>query len=249
VTSVESTAASAAAGAARETMPVARLVGATVVLDDRAVLRQADLDIVPGVTVLRGPNGAGKTTALRTLAGLVPIARGSREVPSDVLYLGHRPQLLHGLTARENLRFFSEFRGPTSRAWAFSRDGSRPDDGPVGSALERWGLAADADRPVERLSAGQRRRAALARVDMEACELTLLDEPFAELDAEAAALLWRSLDRLVSSGIAVLIASHGHPEIDDVAVRVYGMRDGRIALARSDRPEILSAGPAGGIRG
>lgn len=212
---------------------VAALRGATVILDDRAVLRRVDLELVPGVTVLRGPNGSGKTTALRALAGLVPLARGSREVPSDVLYLGHRPQLLHGLTARENLRFLRDFRGSTSRA--VMRASLDPNDGrqtDIAYALERWGLAADADRPVERLSAGQRRRAALARLDMETCELALLDEPFAELDAEAAALLRRSITEFAAPR-AVLIASHGHAELDDLAARVYLIRDGTVSLARS----------------
>ncbi|MDE3194518.1 MAG: ATP-binding cassette domain-containing protein, partial [Chloroflexota bacterium] len=146
-------------------VPVARLVGATVILDDRPVLRAIDMELRPGITVLRGPNGSGKTTALRALAGLLPLARGDRDVPADVLYLGHRPQLLHGLTARENLAFFSRFRGPTSRvADVADGRGSRVDE-----ALARWGLGADARRPVERLSAGQRRRAALARLDTETC--------------------------------------------------------------------------------
>jgi len=208
----------------------AGLRGATVILDDRAVLRDVDIDVAPGITVLRGPNGAGKTTALRALAGLVPLAAGTREVPFDVLYLGHRAQLLHGLTARENLRFFIEFRGPTSRARlapaAPGRHGER--EARLAGALERWGLRADADRPVERLSAGQRRRAALARLDTETCALALLDEPFAELDAEAAALLRSSLLDATALGTAILIASHGHAELDDLAVRAYALRDGRM---------------------
>lgn len=203
-------------------LPVARLIGATVVLDDRPVLRAIDLDLPPGITVLRGPNGSGKTTALRALAGLLPLARGEREVPADVLYLGHRPQLLHGLTARENLAFFSGFRGPTSRAVLALADGASR----VDAALDRWGMRADADRPVERLSAGQRRRAALARLEIETCALALLDEPFAELDDDAASVLRTSLARLAELGGAIVVASHGHHDLDDVAVRVYTLRDG-----------------------
>lgn len=195
---------------------IASLRGATVVLDDRAVLRRASLEIIPGITVLRGANGAGKTTLLRALAGLVPLARGERDVPQDVLYLGHRPQLLHGLTARENLRFLSDLRGTS---------------GDVPLALARWGLAGDADRAVERLSAGQRRRAALARLATERCELVLLDEPFAELDADAAGLLRTSLTDETAPP-AILIASHGHAELDDLAVRVYEVADASVSLVR-----------------
>ena len=199
-----------------DTGVIASLRDATVVLDDRAVFRRASVELVPGVTVLRGANGAGKTTLLRALAGLVPLARGRRDVPQDVLYLGHRPQLLHGLTARENLRFLSELRG------------SRGD---VSLALARWGLAGDADRPVERLSAGQRRRAALSRLASERCDLVLLDEPFAELDADAALLLRQSLTEQ-GAPTAILIASHGHAELDELAVRVYEVGDGGVVRTR-----------------
>lgn len=198
----------------RSPAPLARLVAATVVLDDRAVLRGVDVDVTAGITVLRGPNGAGKTTALRALAGLVPLARGAREVRGEVLYLGHRPGLLHGLTARESLAFFASFRGRMPA---------------VDAALSRWGLGGDADRPVERLSAGQRRRAALARLDAEGCDVILLDEPFAELDDDATALLRLSLLALRDRGAAVLVASHGHAELDGPATRTYALVDGALA--------------------
>lgn len=207
----------------------AALRDATVILGDRAVLRDLDLELGPGITILRGPNGAGKTTAIRALAGLVPLARGTREVPDDVLYLGHRSQLLHGLTVRENLRFFARLRGRTSRAPAYpaalGADGAR--EARIGDAVERWGLGPDADRLVERLSAGQRRRASLARLDTEWCGLTLLDEPFAELDETAVALLRASLVETRGGEAAVLVASHGHAELDEIAGRIYRMEDGR----------------------
>jgi heme exporter protein A len=216
---------------ASDTGVIASLRDATVVLDDRAVLRLASLELVPGITVLRGANGAGKTTLLRALAGLVPLARGERAVPQDVLYLGHRPQLLHGLTARENLRFLKELRGLTARAVMRLSPGGDSAD-PISYALGRWGLLADADRAVERLSAGQRRRAALARLDTETCELVLLDEPFAELDAGAAALLRSSLTDETAPA-AILIASHAHAELDDLAVRVYEVGDASVTLVRA----------------
>jgi ABC-type multidrug transport system ATPase subunit len=63
----------------------ASLHDATVVLDDRVILRAVNLAIGPGLTLVRGPNGSGKTTLLRVLAGLVPLARGDRKVSGDVL--------------------------------------------------------------------------------------------------------------------------------------------------------------------
>ena len=74
--------------------PSASLHDATVVLDDRAVLRDVTIELGPGLAVLRGLNGAGKTTLLRAIAGLVPLSRGTRAVTSAPLYLGHRSMLL-----------------------------------------------------------------------------------------------------------------------------------------------------------
>jgi ABC-type multidrug transport system ATPase subunit len=213
---------------------VAGLRGATVILGDRAILRAVDLDVVPGITVIRGPNGAGKTTALRALAGLVPLARGTRHVPADLLYLGHRPQLLHGLTARENLRFLHAFRGLTSRARMYAAAGGegRARDDAISEALRRWGLGPEADRPVEHLSAGQRRRAALARLDVETCAVALLDEPFAELDAAATDLLRAVLLELERTlGVAIVVASHAQSALDGMAARAYELRDGTMRAA------------------
>lgn len=185
----------------------ATLRGATIVLDDRAILRGIDLDIGPGLTIVRGSNGAGKTTLLRALAGLIPLARGTRTVTTPLLSIGHRPQLLRGLTARENLRFFALFRGVSAAD--------------VDPALAAWGLTGPlARRPVETLSAGQRRRAALARIDSEGASLVLLDEPFGELDDDATALLRGALGRLASRSAAVVVATHGHHELDGDAAQI-----------------------------
>ncbi len=176
----------------------ATLRGAAVVLDDRTVLRDVDLAVGPGITVVRGQNGAGKTTLLRALAGLIPLSRGTRTVEGDLLYLGHRPQLHRALSALENLTFFARYRGV-------------PADG-IAAALLSWGVT-DTARPVERLSAGQRRRASLARLEVERCAVVLLDEPFAELDDEAAALLAGRIDDCGTRGQTVVIATHAHAEL------------------------------------
>ena len=179
----------------------AALRGATVVLGDRAILRAFDLEVGSGITVVRGPNGAGKSTLLRALAGLVPLTRGTRDVPRSTLYLGDRIGLLRGLSARDNLRFLAAFRGIA------------PDR--VGPALASWGLSArDAGRPIETLSAGQRNRAALARITVERADVVLLDEPFAGLDDDAAAQLVRTIRTLAGERRSVVIATHGRPEFD-----------------------------------
>jgi heme exporter protein A len=195
----------------------ASLHDATVVLDDRVILRAVNLVVGPGLTLVRGPNGSGKTTLLRALAGLVPLARGDRKVSGDVLYIGHRPMLLRGLTARENLEFFVRFRGGDTRG--------------IDGALRAWGVGQDMDRPVERLSAGERRRAALARVETERVPVLLLDEPFADLDDAGATRLRRTIARGREDGHTVVVATHGHPELDELASAQIAIDDGAARAA------------------
>ncbi len=194
--------------------PSASLHDATVVLDDIPVLRNVSVEIGPGLTLLRGPNGAGKTTLLRALAGLVPLARGSRSVTDPPLFIGHRSMLLRGLSARANLSFFASFRGMK--------------DAGVAEALRRWGLAELADRPVERLSAGQRRRAALARLDVEQQPLVLLDEPFADLDRVGVVLVRDAIVSALVRGQAVVLVTHAREELDRDATQRLMMDAGEV---------------------
>ena len=195
----------------------ASLHDATVVLDDRVILRAVNVELGPGLTLVRGPNGSGKTTLLRALAGLIPLARGGRTVSGDILYIGHRPMLLRGLTARENLEFFVRFRGGDTRA--------------IDGVLRAWGIGEDMDRPVERLSAGERRRAALARVETEPVPLLLLDEPFADLDDAGSRRLRQTIARARGDGRSVVIATHAHPELDELASAQIAIDEGATRAA------------------
>ena len=195
----------------------ASLHDATVVLDDRMILRAVNLAAGPGLTLVRGPNGSGKTTLLRALAGLVPLARGERRASGDVLYIGHRPMLLRGLTARENLEFFVRFRGGDTHG--------------IDGALRAWGVGEDMDRPVERLSAGERRRAALARVETERVPVLLLDEPFADLDDAGAIRLRETIAGARGDGRSVVVATHAHPELDELAMAQIAIDDGAATAA------------------
>jgi len=195
----------------------ASLHDATVVLDDRVILRAVNVAVRPGLTLVRGPNGSGKTTLLRVLAGLVPLARGDRRLVGDVLYIGHRPMLLRGLSARENLEFFVRFRGGDARG--------------IDGALRGWGIGEEMDRPVERLSAGERRRAALARTETERVPLLLLDEPFADLDEAGASRLRQTIARARDDGRAVVVATHAHHELDELASTRIAIDDGAATAA------------------
>lgn len=209
-------------------------------------LSGVDLHVAPGeVVVVLGPNGAGKTSLLRTCAGLLPVGGGEarilgcdlRQDPTAVRtrvgLLGHAAPLYDDLTAGENVRFAVRAAGlPAGR--------SDP-------ALDRLGLVGRLRRtPVGRLSAGQRRRVALAALVARAPELWLLDEPHAGLDAGARRLLADLLAEATAAGAAVLLTSHEPDLAVPLADRVAVMAGGRVAEERrGGRRPVLSAVAAG----
>ena len=159
-----------------------------------------------------GANGSGKTSLLRVLCGLLTPSRGSvcwkgepvaalrEEYARQLVYLGHAPAVKGDLTAEENLSIACTLAGV-----AASRDA-------VKSALARFALPDDV--PVRRLSQGQRRRAALARLALSgAVPLWLLDEPFAALDAEGIERLGALLAGHAEKGGAIVFTTHQDPGI------------------------------------
>ena len=155
--------------------------------------------------VLTGPNGAGKSTLLRAIAGFLPLAAGAirleggdleRSIGEQSHYLGHADALKGALTAGENLAFW---------AGALGGDSSRP---AWLAALSRLGLQHVADFPVRALSAGQKRRVALARLLVAARPLWLLDEPTTALDAAAQRLFGALMGDHVAAGGLIVAATH-----------------------------------------
>jgi len=203
-------------------------------------LSGVDLTVAPGeVVVVLGPNGAGKTSLLRTCAGLLTVTSGEavvlgydlREDRTSVRplvgLLGHAAPLYDELTAAENVRFAVRAAGlPVSRA---------------DPALDRLGLVGRLRRTtVGRLSAGQRRRVALASLLARGPELWLLDEPHAGLDAAARRLLGELVSEAASSGAAVLLSSHEPDLAVPMADRVVTMSGGRVLEEASGgrRPQL-----------
>lgn len=198
------------------------------VLGGFPVLAEASLDVAVGeIVLLRGPNGAGKTSILRACAGLLPITRGAgtvfgldlatqREaVRPRVGLLGHRNGLYADLTVAENVAFWGSTVGATS--------------GEVAGAMERMGAAGRlADVTVRKLSAGQKRRTALACLVARRAELWLLDEPHAGLDAAGRDELDTILRQAVESGATVLVASHELERAGSLADRVVDVVGGRV---------------------
>jgi heme exporter protein A len=176
---------------------------------DRHVLRGVSLDLAPGELLqVAGPNGTGKTTLLRVACGLLrpeqgrvvwcgrPIANIRPQFQSALVYAAHEPALKGDLTALENLRYLVGLKRPAGTA-------------ELEAALERTGVAACAQLPVRVLSAGQRRRVALARVLAMRSPLWMLDEPFTNLDAAGSALVTDLLREHVSAaGMALVVAHH-----------------------------------------
>jgi len=177
---------------------------------ERHVLRGVSFSAVPGECVLlTGKNGAGKTTLLRAIAGLLDpeegqvqwrgaSARSTRdEFHSELAYLGHEPPLKGDLTGRENLRFSIGIRRAVSAA-------------DIDAALTRTGAREFADRAVRTLSAGQRRRVALAGVLLSGALLWLLDEPTTNLDADGQQLVATLIEEQLGRAGIVVAAVH-HP--------------------------------------
>ena len=171
---------------------------------ERLVLQDIDLTVPDGgATLLTGPNGSGKSTLLRLLAGLLRPAAGRvlwngedalADPPlhaSRLIYVGHLDAVKPGLTAAENLRFAASAGG-----------------GKIPAALEAMGLAHLADLPARMLSAGQKRRLALARLALSSAPLWLLDEPTLGLDALSVARFGTLLAAHRASGGLVVAATH-----------------------------------------
>jgi heme exporter protein A len=179
----------------------------TIDRSGRRVIAGLSFAAAQGVAlVVTGPNGAGKTSLLRALAGFLPIEAGSfaldggdaeRTVGEQAHYLGHADGVKAALTAGENLAFAAAMLGgDASRAAQLG-------------ALSALGLSHVIDFPARLLSAGQRRRVALARLMIAKRPLWLLDEPTTALDAVAQVAFAAIMRAHVEDGGIVVAAVHG----------------------------------------
>jgi heme exporter protein A len=176
----------------------------TVSRGERVLFRDLSFHIAPGEAVaLTGANGAGKTTLLRTLAGFIRPDAGTVAFadiePAEaraghIHWLGHMDSLKTGRRAREELEFQARWSGAN-------------DEG-IAAAIAGLALEPLLDLEVRKLSAGQRRRLAFARLIAAPRPLWLLDEPFAPLDARWRAALGMMMQAHLDRGGAILAAVH-----------------------------------------
>jgi heme exporter protein A len=188
---------------------------------DEPVFAPLDFRLHVGeLALIEGDNGSGKTTLMRILASLLHIDEGTLHwrgeamqrdrCVGEILFLGHQLGLKADLSPAENLRAAAGLHGAR-------------DDCNVASVLLDIGLAGYEDEPVRRLSAGQKKRAALARLLLLPATLWLLDEPYANLDRTGIALVNRLLEDHLARGGAALVTSHG-------AVSFHGGEPQRIRI-------------------
>jgi heme ABC exporter ATP-binding subunit CcmA len=218
-----------------------RLRSAVSLLGRFPALAGVDLDVAAGEIVLvQGANGAGKTTLLRACAGLTPFTAGEAEilghdlrksrkaVRRQVGLLGHATFLYDDLTVADNLTFSAKAAGADAAAAA--------------EAMARLGLDGRLrDVPAGRLSAGQRRRVAVAAVVARRPELWLLDEPHAGLDAAGRNLLDTIVREAAANGATVLLASHELDRAAALATRTVTIAGGQITGGLLEREPVLTA--------
>lgn len=173
---------------------------------DRCLFEQLQFELAAGqLALLVGPNGVGKTTLLRVMAGLAEPSAGrvtwngtavnelDPEQRAAIAYRGHLEGLKRELTIRENLEFHRSLCKST---------------GDSDSVLAELELDTIKDTRVRYLSAGQRRRTALALLQLHGAKLWLLDEPTTNLDARGRSLLRDWVGRHLASGGLAVIATH-----------------------------------------
>jgi iron complex transport system ATP-binding protein len=218
------------------------------------VLREIDLSIVPGECVtLIGPNGAGKTTLLLALLGLIPVADGQVLVNGvPITRLGARQRGRLAAYVPQTIDHLPEFTvydvvaGGRFPHIAPMRPLSAADDACIADALGRCGLTSIADRPVDRISGGERQKTLIAAALAQDAQAIFLDEPTTALDPAYQIELVRLLREWHARGRALIVVSHDLQLPSVLGGRIVAIRDGRI-VADAGADQLLNAERLGSI--
>jgi heme exporter protein A len=224
--------------------PAIELRGLARHFGERTALRDVTLSVPAGATLaVLGRNGAGKSTLLRILATLLrphaghvellgqPLPRRAFTVRAKLGLLAHEPLLYRDLSGRENLRYHARLFSVAERR--------------VDEVLEAVEMTARADDPVRSLSRGMVQRLAVCRAVLHAPRLLLLDEPRANLDPGAGALVEPLIGR--ATGATRVLTSHDPRAALNESDLVLGLRDGRPAFVAE--PGKLSDAQLGALYG
>jgi iron complex transport system ATP-binding protein len=206
-----------------------------------------DLSLEPGrVLCLLGPNGSGKTTLMKTLLGLLPPQGGEirlegrslaqwkpRERAARLAYVPQAAETFFDFSLAEMVEM-----GRTSHRGLFARP-SRRDAEVARQALDTLGISALADRPIHRVSGGERQLALIARALATEASLLVLDEPTANLDFGNQMRVLAEIKRLRDRGIAILLCSHDPGHALEVADEVLLIQKGK-TFARGAPAEVIT---------
>jgi heme exporter protein A len=194
--------------------------GLVCIRGERQLFSDVNFRLAAGeALLLRGPNGSGKSSLLRLLAGFLPAADGRvlRDEESRLFYVGHQDAVKPQLSTEDNLVFWARLLG---------LDDAEAQQQSV-AALEAAGLSRQRRLPGRYLSAGQKRRLALARLLIVPADLWLLDEPTNALDTSAVAWLGGVLATHRARGGMVILASHVDVPLPDA--RRLDLPEGRLS--------------------
>lgn len=196
---------------------------------DRNIFDRIDRDFISAsIYLILGRNGCGKTTLLKLLAGLARPDEGeiSAREGLKIGFLGHDTFLYPGLTALENLKFWSRIGG------------RRADESAIMEVLAKVGLDSRGDDLAGSFSRGMAQRLNFARLLLQNPDIWLLDEPFSGLDEESKLFMRDELKRLRSGGACVALVSHNPNEDGLIADFVLKIQDRKIATIDRSRDGV-----------